>query len=175
MSWRTLLSLHSSRNAIIKRKSISNSPFPTIIFKRLPVSSITGHRNLHSPSPELGNSLIDPSLRTHVNSNAVQQNNDDDETTNEFLSRFAWITRKKVKESFPESDKNTVDAMLLVIVERVASEMEKDAGATASFSPFDSVDFSEDLWRTVWEVSNKVLVDMNKERMKDGKRERWKL
>ncbi|KAI5392933.1 pentatricopeptide repeat-containing protein At5g04810, chloroplastic [Lathyrus oleraceus] len=167
MSWRTLLSLHSSRNAINKLKSISNSPFPTIIFKRLPVSSFTGYRNLHSHSPELGNSLIDPSLRTHFNNDVVHQNDDDDETTNEFLSRFAWIMRKKVKESYPDSDKSTVDAMLLVIVERVASEMDKDGGATASFSPFDSVDFSEDLWRTVWEVSNKVLVDMNKERKKE--------
>lgn len=74
-----------------------------------------------------------------------------------------------MKESYPECDKTTVDGMLLVIVERVVSEMEKGAGAgsTASFSPFSSVDFSEDLWRTVWEVSNKVLVDMNNERKKE--------
>ncbi|XP_058725307.1 uncharacterized protein LOC131596607 [Vicia villosa] len=167
MSWRTLLSLHSSRYAINKLKSISNSPFPTTLFKPLPVSSFTVHRNLHSHSPELGNSLIDPSLGTHFKNDTVHRNDDEDETTNEFLSRFAWIMRKKVKESYPESDKSTVDAMLLVIVERVASEMEKDGGATAEFSSFESVDFSEDLWRTVWEVSNKVLVDMNKERKKE--------
>ncbi|XP_004499166.1 uncharacterized protein [Cicer arietinum] len=167
MSWRTLLSLGSSIN---KLKSISNSPFPSIIFKRHPVSSLTGYRNFHSHSPELSNSLIDPSLRTtHLNDDKVQQNDNEDETTNEFLSRFAWIMRKKVKESYPECDKTTVDGMLLVIVERVVSEMEKGAGAgsTASFSPFSSVDFSEDLWRTVWEVSNKVLVDMNNERKKE--------
>ncbi|CAI8606453.1 unnamed protein product [Vicia faba] len=167
MSWRSLLSLHSSRNAINRLKSISNSPLPTILLKRLPVSSFTAYRNFHSHSPELGNSLIDPSLRTHFKNDAVHQTHDEDETTNEFLSRFAWIMRKKVKESYPESDKDTVDAMLLVIVQRVASEMEKDGAATASFSPFDSVDFSEDLWRTVWEVSNKVLIDMNKERKKE--------
>lgn len=77
--------------------------------------------------------------------------------------------RKKVKEVYPECDKSTVDAMLLVIVERVVSEMEKGSGSdeNVAFSRFDSVDFSEDLWRTVWEVSNKVLVDMNKERKKE--------
>lgn len=72
-----------------------------------------------------------------------------------------------MKEAYPECDKGTIDGMLLVIVQRVASEMEK--GYTTSFSPSseDSEDFSEDLWKTVWDVSNKVLEDMNKERKKE--------
>ncbi|PNY10944.1 pentatricopeptide repeat-containing protein [Trifolium pratense] len=166
MSCRILLSLRSSRIAITKLKSITNSQFSTILFNRLPVSSISGHRNLHSHSSELGNSLIDPSLKIHLNDNAVHQNDYEDETTNEFLSRFAWIMRKKVKEVYPECDKSTVDGMLVLIVERVVSEMEKGGGG-AEKPVFDSVDFSEDLWKTVWEVSNKVLVDMNKERKKE--------
>ncbi|KHN12703.1 Pentatricopeptide repeat-containing protein [Glycine soja] len=72
--------------------------------------------------------------------------------------------RKKVKEAYPDSDKPTVDGML--IVEMVVSEMEKgNIGTTSSL--FCSADFSEDLWRTVWEVSSLVLEDMNKEIKKE--------
>ena len=78
--------------------------------------------------------------------------------------------RKKVRESYPDSDKGTIDAMLLVIVERVVSELEKGGFGgvlgTATFGSGDG-DFSEDLWRTVWEVSNTVIEGMNKERKKE--------
>ena len=167
MSWRIFLS--SSKQTLTKLKSISNSQFSKTLFKQLPISSsIITHRTLHFHSHESSTSLIDPSLKSHLNDTTIHQN-DDEEITNEFLSRFAWIMRKKVKEVYPECDKSTVDAMLLVIVERVVSEMEKGSGSDekVSLSRFDSVDFSEDLWRTVWEVSNKVLVDMNKERKKE--------
>ena len=69
--------------------------------------------------------------------------------------------RKKVKEAYPDSDKPTVDGMLVAIVEMVVSEMEKGSIGTTS-SLFCSADFSEDLWRTVWEVSSLVLEDMHK-------------
>lgn len=72
-----------------------------------------------------------------------------------------------MKEAYPECDKSTVDGMLVLIVQRVVSEMEKGGGGGGEKAVIDSVDFSEDLWKTVWEVSNKVLVDMNKERKKD--------
>lgn len=92
-----------------------------------------------------------------------------DGTMNEFLSRFVWIMRSKLSEVYPDSDKQTIDGMLLIIVEKVASEVEKGGldqmlGASAA-TP--SQDFSEDLWKTVWEVSNKVLYDMKKERRKE--------
>lgn len=88
---------------------------------------------------------------------------------NEFLSRFVWIMRGKLSEAYPESDKKTVDGMLLIIVGKVVSEMEKGGleqmlGAAAA-TP--SQDFSEDLWRTVWEVSNVVLEDMQKAQKKE--------
>lgn len=88
---------------------------------------------------------------------------------NEFLSRFVWIMRGKLSEVYPDCDKQTIDGMLLIIVGKVASEMEKGGleqmlGAAAA-TP--SQDFSQDLWRTVWEVSNMVLEDMKKERQKD--------
>ncbi|XP_043714184.1 pentatricopeptide repeat-containing protein At2g32630-like [Telopea speciosissima] len=94
---------------------------------------------------------------------------EEDGLMNEFLSRFVWIMRGKLSEVYPDCDKQTIDSMLLIIVEKVVSEMEKGdletmLGATASIP---SLDFSEDLWKTVWEVSNSVLSDIKKEMKKE--------
>ncbi|XP_073139958.1 uncharacterized protein [Henckelia pumila] len=94
---------------------------------------------------------------------------ENDASMNEFLSRFAWSMRQKVNEVYPDCDKETIDGMMLIIVEKVASEMEKGGLeqmiGVAESTP--SPDFSEDLWRTVWEVSNAVLQDMVKEKKKE--------
>lgn len=94
---------------------------------------------------------------------------EDDATMNEFLSRFVWLMRKKLAEVYPECDKDTVNGMLVIIVENVVSEMEKGGlqKMTGSGASMPSVDFSEDLWRTVWDVSNIVLQDMEKEKKKE--------
>lgn len=98
-----------------------------------------------------------------------QEESEEDEAMNEFLSRFVWIMRGKLTVAFPESDKKTIDAMLLIIVAKVVSEMEKGGleqmNETAAATP--SEDFSGDLWRTVWEVSNVVLDDMQKAQKKE--------
>ncbi|KAF8389194.1 hypothetical protein HHK36_025887 [Tetracentron sinense] len=96
-------------------------------------------------------------------------NDSEDGTMSEFLSRFVWIMRGKLSEAYMDCDKQTLNGMLLIIVEKVVSEMEKGGlermlGA-AMATP--SHDFSEDLWKTVWEVSNSVLDDMNKARKKE--------
>ncbi|KAL0438531.1 UNVERIFIED_CONTAM: protein NUCLEAR FUSION defective, mitochondrial [Sesamum latifolium] len=77
--------------------------------------------------------------------------------------------RKKLSEAYPDCDKNTVDGMLVIIVEKVVSEMEKGGleQMTGSAASTPSEDFSEDLWRTVWDVSNVVLQDMEKEKKKE--------
>ncbi|KAL2538322.1 Protein NUCLEAR FUSION DEFECTIVE 5 [Forsythia ovata] len=94
---------------------------------------------------------------------------DDNATMNEFLSRFVWRMRGKLSEAYTDCDKKTIDGMLLIIVGKVVSEMEKGSleqmVEAASSTP--SLDFSEDLWRTVWEVSHVVLEDMEKERKKE--------
>ncbi|CAL0322393.1 unnamed protein product [Lupinus luteus] len=115
------------------------------------------------------NSLV-PVLNSHDLGN--DHDNSHDATMNEFLSRFVWIMRKRVTESYPDSDKQTIDGMLLVIVENVVSELEKGGFENilegSSATSIQSGDFfSEDLWSTVWEVSNKVLGDMNKEKKKE--------
>lgn len=91
---------------------------------------------------------------------------------NEFLSRFVSTMRGNLSEVYTDCDKKTIDSMLLIIVGKVVSEMEKGGlehmlGSAAS-TP--SQDFSEDLWKTVWEVSNAVLGDMEKA----GKKEKMK-
>ncbi|KAI3952930.1 hypothetical protein MKX01_028622 [Papaver californicum] len=87
----------------------------------------------------------------------------------EFLSRFVWIMRAKLTEAYPDSDKRVINDMLLLIVEKVVSELEiggLGAMIVAAESNM-SEDFSADLWKTVWEVSNSVLEDMQKEKKKD--------
>ncbi|KAI3504775.1 hypothetical protein L1887_26485 [Cichorium endivia] len=94
---------------------------------------------------------------------------DDDAVMNEFLSRFVWIMRGKLTEVYTDADKKEIDAMLHIIVGKVVSEME--AGRLESFLDSTeasvSQDFSEDLWKTVWEVSNVVVEDMKKAKKKE--------
>ncbi|XP_022764309.1 pentatricopeptide repeat-containing protein At1g63130, mitochondrial-like [Durio zibethinus] len=100
---------------------------------------------------------------------ASDSEEEEDGTVNEFLSRFFWIMRGKLSEVYTDCDKEIIDGMLLIIVEKVLEEMEKGGikqtlGSTVAMP---SQDFSEDLWRTVWEVSNMVLEDMEKARKKE--------
>lgn len=100
---------------------------------------------------------------------ALESESENDATMNEFLSRFSWVMRKKLSEAYPDCDKNTVDGMLVIIVGKVASEMEKGGleQMTGPVASMPSDDFSEDLWKTVWDVSNVVLQDMEKEKKKE--------
>ncbi|CAK7346354.1 unnamed protein product [Dovyalis caffra] len=110
--------------------------------------------------------LIESSFNPKLN---AKDSEEEDETMNEFLSRFVWIMRGKLSEVYKDCDKQTIDGMLLIIVGKVVSEMEK-GGLEHMFSAAvatASQDFSEDLWKTVWEVSNAVLEDMEKERKKE--------
>ncbi|XP_010477170.1 PREDICTED: protein NUCLEAR FUSION DEFECTIVE 5, mitochondrial-like [Camelina sativa] len=101
-------------------------------------------------------------------SNDQEVDEDEDGTTNEFLSRFVWIMRGKVSEAYPDCDKKMVDGMLLLIVEKVVEEIERGGfNKVGSAPPSPSSEFSDDLWATIWEVSNTVLKDMEKERKKE--------
>uniref|UniRef100_A0A5B7BSJ7 PROP1-like PPR domain-containing protein n=1 Tax=Davidia involucrata TaxID=16924 RepID=A0A5B7BSJ7_DAVIN len=141
--------------------SNSHDPSPLQIPKYL-ISNLNFNRCIHSnPEAKLSNSGGDPELDFH--------DSEDDGTMNEFLSRFVWVMRGKLSEVYPDFDKKTIDGMLLIIVGKVVSEMEKGGleemlGAAVA-TP--SQDFSEDLWRTVWEVSNVVLDDMKKAKKKE--------
>ncbi|KAG6624925.1 uncharacterized protein LOC122299276 [Carya illinoinensis] len=138
-----------------RSKPVQKSGFPE------PVSSYC--RYIHSTN---GTAMSNSGGDLKLNS---EEPGEDDGTMNEFLSRFVWIMRGKLAEAYPDCDKQTIDGMLLIIVGKVASEMEKGdleqmLGAAAA-TP--SQDFSDDLWKTVWEVSNMVLNDMKKEKKKE--------
>ncbi|KAL8543487.1 hypothetical protein ACS0TY_004143 [Phlomoides rotata] len=100
---------------------------------------------------------------------ALERTSETDATMNEFLSRFVWVMRKKLFEAYPDCDKNTIKGMLTIIVENVVSEIEKGGlqQMTGAVSSMPSGDLSEDLWRTVWEVSHLVMQDMEKEKKKE--------
>lgn len=125
-------------------------------------SSLIFSRCIHFTVTKLSDTAIEPKLES-------ADAEDDDGSMNEFLSRFVWIMRGKISEAFPDYDKQTVDAMLLMIVERVVSEMEKgNIGQTLGASAdSEDWDLSEDLWKTVSEVSNMVLEDMKKATKKE--------
>ncbi|KAK6942238.1 Pentatricopeptide repeat [Dillenia turbinata] len=72
--------------------------------------------------------------------------------------------RGKLSEVYTECDKQMIDGMLLIIVNKVVSEMEK-GNLERMIRDIESVashDLSDDLWKTVWEMSNMVLEDMRK-------------
>ncbi|KAG6398943.1 hypothetical protein SASPL_140415 [Salvia splendens] len=102
-------------------------------------------------------------------SSHLECESEDDATMNEFLSRFVWLMRKKLAASYPKCEKDTINGMLVIIVENVVSEMEKGGlqQVMGSGASTPSGDFSEDLWRTVWDVSNIVLRNMEKEKKKE--------
>ncbi|KAJ0257398.1 Protein NUCLEAR FUSION DEFECTIVE 5 [Hirschfeldia incana] len=132
---------------------------------RRPISSSLT-RHFHSTRESR---LSSSSSQIHDDEEEEEEEEEEDGTTNEFLSRFVWIMRGKVSEAFPDSDKKTVDGMLLLIVEKVVDEIERGGfnkvGSAPPSSP--SSEFSDDLWATIWEVSNTVLKDMEKERKKE--------
>ncbi|XP_058088754.1 pentatricopeptide repeat-containing protein At1g71060, mitochondrial [Magnolia sinica] len=118
-------------------------------------TSISFCSSLHSLQP---NNLIE-----------ADDNDEDDTPMNEFLSRFVWIIRGKLSETYPDCNKETIDSMLLIIIQKVVSEMERGGldEMLDSATRTQSLDFSQDLWKTVWEVCNSVLDDMRKAHKKE--------
>lgn len=147
----------SSVSLIAPSLNASDVPSSSIIRKcRLQIPMIAISRSIHSAQ--------------EIEVSDTDDENKDNGTMNEFLSRFVWIMRGKLKEAYPDSDKSTINGMLMVISEKVVDEIEKDGIEKMLLGAIPSVgttDFSEDLWRTVWEVSSKVLGDMEKERKKE--------
>ncbi|KAK1285636.1 hypothetical protein QJS10_CPB20g00671 [Acorus calamus] len=92
---------------------------------------------------------------------------EEDGPMNEFLSRFVSLMRSKLVEAYPDCERPTIDSMLLVIARKVVSEMDGsglDPKLRSLSASAVSADLSEDLWRTVWEISNSVFEGMKNER-----------
>ncbi|KAL5778021.1 hypothetical protein ACOSP7_010947 [Xanthoceras sorbifolium] len=128
-----------------------------------PKSNLSFDRYKHSTQET---KLISSNVELKANS---EEDGVEDGNMNEFLSQFVWIMRREISEAYPDCDKQMVDGMLLIIVRKVVAEIEKgnleQMRGSAESTP--SQDFSEDLWKTVWEVSNSVLEDMEKARKKE--------
>ncbi|KAM1255672.1 hypothetical protein PS1_030032 [Malus domestica] len=176
MNLRHLISGQALTNAsVIRGRLRSLYAFTTIAADPVPLTfrppSYGGSKPIKNPNfPK----LFSPFHRFMHSAQAQAVDSEDSEqeedgAVNDFLSRFVWIMRQKLSESYPDSDKATLDGMLLIIVERVVAEMEKGGIeqmlGTSGSTPLD--DFSEDLWKTVWEVSNMVLEDMRREAKKE--------
>ncbi|KAJ3679539.1 hypothetical protein LUZ60_017550 [Juncus effusus] len=86
-----------------------------------------------------------------------------DEPMTEFLSRFVHALRPKLAEAFPGLARNVLDQMLLLVCRKVVCKMD---GNEAVGEEDESVELSEDLWKTVWEVSKSVHEAMKRDRMR---------
>lgn len=145
--------------AALKDKSFSTNPSKDSAASPISQRANIGKFFQNFQENPLGGSEIDDS----------DSGSDQDAALNEFLSRFVWIMRRNLNEAYPDADKNTIDMMLLVIVEKVVAEIESSGfgqvvGSGATSPPQD---FSPDLWQTVWEVSNVVLNDMHRAQKKE--------
>lgn len=80
---------------------------------------------------------------------------------NEFLSRFVYFIRGKISEAYPDLPRDTRDSMLLVICQTVVARL--GAGVAADEPPMD---LSEDLWKTILDVSASVSEAMRRDRVR---------
>jgi hypothetical protein len=81
---------------------------------------------------------------------------------NDFLSRFVHALRPKLAEAFPDLARKVLDEMLLLICQKVVHKLD---GAAAADDP--AIELSEDLWKTIWEISNSVHAAMRRDMMRE--------
>ncbi|XP_074572326.1 uncharacterized protein LOC141828842 [Curcuma longa] len=142
------------------------SPIASVSFTqatRPPLLPLIPTRSLHGQPFVAGSSQpveADPSRILQLAT--PQAEDEEDSALNEFLSRFVWAIRPQIKDAYPDLPKETVNSMLLVICQKVVALM--DSAAAVEDSP---VELSEDLWKTVVEVSDSVQQAMQRDRMRE--------
>ncbi|GAV77121.1 PPR domain-containing protein/PPR_3 domain-containing protein [Cephalotus follicularis] len=163
-----LLSPYSNNHRHLLTTTASVSPsldsyYDSSTFHQNPKSNFSFNRYIHST---LQTKLCDSNIEPKHDSD---DSDVEDGTMNEFLSRFVWIMRRKLREVYTECNEEMIEGMLLFIARKVVDEIKSSglegihSGAVAT----PSQAFSEDLWNTVWEVSHSVLEDMEKARKKE--------
>lgn len=82
--------------------------------------------------------------------------------------------RKKIRESYPDIDKNTCDAMLLVISHKLLSKIDRRGdvllgltGSVVSLAEDPSVELSPHLWTSAWDLSQTAIEEMRKNRKRE--------
>ncbi|KAI3888190.1 hypothetical protein MKX03_020588 [Papaver bracteatum] len=149
----------------IRSTSSNINPPPSTEIFNINVNS----SNLITRNPKFFTPIHARAIASADDESDLRVDSEDDNAMAEFLSRFVWIMRAKLTEAYPDSDKRMINDMLSLIVEKVVSELEiggLGAMIVAAESNM-SEDFSADLWKTVWEVSNSVLEDMQNEKKKE--------
>lgn len=125
-------------------------------------------RHLHAdsapPPPQAPPPFTSRILQTEENpslSTDLQQDQPaPDPVLDEFLARLVSALRPTLAAAFPTHARPVLDEMLRLIAEAVLCRLEgADPGA-------DTVDLSEDLWATVWEVSASVRDAMRRDQVR---------
>ncbi|KAG0461528.1 hypothetical protein HPP92_021825 [Vanilla planifolia] len=147
-----LYPLHSS-------SSPSPSPSPSRrLLHDLPSNPTSNHAD---PLPSR---LLQPIHNASPAAPGTDEEGEEDAAMNEFLSRFVWSIRGKISETYPDLSRDTRDAMILVICQKVVARLEPGSESTASSEP--PFELSEDLWKTIWEVSAAVQEAMRRDRVR---------
>ncbi|KAL2896492.1 hypothetical protein RDABS01_038276 [Bienertia sinuspersici] len=151
----------SSSAIVVPHINNHNHNHPKSLIVKTPSFLNTQIKNFHS-SLQRNQSLSTASATT------IDDEDEDEDVAamNEFLSRFVYIMRGNLNETYPHCDKPTIDAMLTMIVDKLVSEMEKGGNLEENLVN-GNVDFSDDLWKTVLEVSNSVFQEMEREKKKE--------
>ncbi|KAG0462981.1 hypothetical protein HPP92_021457 [Vanilla planifolia] len=124
----------------------------------LPSNPISNHAD---PLPSR---LLQPIHNASPAAPGTDEEGEEDAAMNEFLSRFVWSIRGKISETYPDLSRDTRDTMILVICQKVVARLEPGSESTASSEP--PFELSEDLWKTIWEVSAAVQEAMRRDRVR---------
>ncbi|KAK9733121.1 hypothetical protein RND81_04G045000 [Saponaria officinalis] len=153
----TALSSLTTTTTTAAASTISNHTFSNLNYLNYTIT-----KPFHS-SPPLSLSSAAATTNTAV------EESEDDAAMNEFLARFVHSMRSKLTDSYPNCDKPTIDAMLVVVVDKLVTEMDRNGGtfdagaASAATDEFGN----EELTKTMWEVSNTVFHEMEREKKKE--------
>lgn len=100
-----------------------------------------------------------------------EEEDDDDTAINSFLEKFVAVMRTKLSEAYVDADREVINGMLEIVVDKVVTEIEK--GTFEAFKQFEDFlasleteDFSQDLWKIVWDASKGIIEDMHKDELK---------
>lgn len=100
-----------------------------------------------------------------------EEEEDVDAPINAFLEQFVAVMRTKLSEAYADASREVINGMLEIVVDKVVTEIEK--GTFEGFKQFEDFlesmetrDFSQDLWKIVWEVCKGIIEDMHKAELK---------
>ncbi|XP_039143544.1 pentatricopeptide repeat-containing protein At1g79540 [Dioscorea cayenensis subsp. rotundata] len=131
------------------------------------IPRIPPRRSLHdlpkhfTEAPNPSNSLLSSKI-LQSDPSPIAEAEEEDGPMNEFLSRFVFAIRPKLTAAFPDLARETLDAMLLLICQKVLAELDGAAAPAVG-----SVELSPDLWETVQEIANSVHEAMKKDRLRE--------